>query len=246
MNYLTVISEIITLPLLLFRPTRKLGLFLFFSMFLLLTFVFRIDAIGPSGLVIGIGILSITFNNESLVAEQSQPKLGLALIGFLLFSFFNLTLIELSRNAFSYPRVYYPFKKNGFEERDLSYVRKYTVPLINHPIPGRYNLFRGWYAPFNMHHFIGRYAFKLAYIDANGNETEISVFKDDGLTKFGILEPRTIQDKLTTIQFFSNKYFFCDDNEERVPKIIELLMKRFGQYGEKLSNKNYLEMRLFL
>jgi hypothetical protein len=59
MSYLTIFSEVFVF-IFLFRKFRAFGWLLFLSMYILLTFVLRIDPIGPVGLCMTLGLLSIT------------------------------------------------------------------------------------------------------------------------------------------------------------------------------------------
>ncbi|MCH7728475.1 MAG: HTTM domain-containing protein, partial [Planctomycetes bacterium] len=68
MNYCTIATELLVLPLMFFRRTRAIAVILFAATYGLLTFVFRIDPIGPVGLAMAIGLVGVTPRLQRVVA----------------------------------------------------------------------------------------------------------------------------------------------------------------------------------
>lgn len=217
-NYATPIIEITTFPLLIYKRTRLLGSLLFVFFFLTLTFIFRIDAIGPSGIVIGVALISISLNGRK--HSPSNPSVGwkpekksllrIAVVAYLFTCITMVVMREAVRGGFSYPKVGYPFTLEG--RQPLSFFERVGNVAFQNPLPSRYHIVNGWYAPFGFNHFFGRFAYKIEVV-AQGGRTHIPnpIFSESGHTNFkgpggGVLKPRVLQDRLTFFGFLAGKH----------------------------------------
>lgn len=263
LNYGTVYSELIILPLLLIKKTRIWGIGFTFLMFLMLTFVFRIDAIGPSGLVIAFimiyccpstqKLLSKTLlfkNTENLKSIESSKTNRFAFIfitTLISVSLFNLVIIDAMNGKFKYPRVSYPFiltetmSNQSPSENRIEKSISYLENTLNHI--SSFNIIYSWYEPFNFHHFFGRYYYKVITRFSNGTEKEVlPVFKEDGITDFFgesgfILRPRVFQDKITVVQHVAN----CIAYGKRVDPVYINILNKMIQLNIKNSENQDIQ-----
>lgn len=122
MNYLGIIFEASAFFLFLFNRTRIAGMFVMFAFLMLVTFPLRIDPVGPAGLVILVGLLSL-FNFKNLPSLAAVPERneemqsGSVVINNFLFwvaGFILLSQIAIgglgNHQRFTYPFVEAPFQ----------------------------------------------------------------------------------------------------------------------------------------
>ncbi|HEY1037799.1 MAG TPA: hypothetical protein VGF30_00260 [Bacteroidia bacterium] len=222
MNWLTIISEVIALPLLLFKRTRLAGGINLLFMFLLLTFPFRIDAIGPFGILIALVVIAAErTRKESVMADEEAQEVSFwpaylnkaGLVLFIAWTFFSIYFDVL--NTINSGRINYPMVAKPFVSVDKKVTKQvpdvFRLPFLNSlspkaPITWINNklLFKAspkWYAPFNYWHFTGRVYYKVG-VEQNGQLIEpVKVFNEDGTmntTSYsgGVLQERVVQNRM--------------------------------------------------
>jgi hypothetical protein len=232
MNWLTIISEVIALPLLLFKRTRFIGGINLLFMFVLLTFPFRIDAIGPFGIAIAFIIIASAKRTDVLqhVALSTTPKsysidffnkgFFLVISFWTLFSIYFETLHTINSGRLNYPMVANPFEKKEAITRHNVMPDVFKFPFFKYINPDKLcaklngNLLRKvspkWYAPFNYWHFVGRVNYRIC-VERNGQMIEpLKIFNEDGsmnTTDFsgGILQERVVQNRMWLLGLVTHK-----------------------------------------
>ena len=210
MNWLTVFSEALALPLFMFRRTRFWGALLMVLMFVLLTYPFRIDAIGPFGLIMALLVflaaprfdrfrfrfLPYRDPAAGIPVSKQAVFIPLSIIGALLAIWVWLAIYydlsrEAAKGAFRYPRVEAPFVLDGKEAKGPAKTPDlFQLPFFDRLSPAwifrlghaasLYKTGPMWYAPFNFQHVLGRSYFRVMAVK-DGKETEpFPVFRHDG------------------------------------------------------------------
>ncbi|TND06503.1 MAG: hypothetical protein FD123_3541 [Bacteroidetes bacterium] len=225
MNWLTIISESIAFPLLLFRRTRLAGAICMVLMFMLLTYPFRIDAIGPFGLIMSLLVLAACtrFDNfrfrflpsSEPISEEGKRSALLAVygaFGFLLGTWIWLSVYydvcrEYAKGGFKYPRAEYPYYVQGRpaipqypKAPDL-----FRLPFLDRLSPAFiydtgnkltfYKVGPGWYAPFNFQHVIGRCYFRVIAVKDGKEQELIPVFSEQGNLNSTPFSGRVLQER---------------------------------------------------
>lgn len=257
MNYGTIILEIIILFLIIIPETRLYGIISIFLMYGLLTFVFRIDAIGPSGLLIGfIGIAGL--KSAPLISENIEKQIDTVrlkwFMSLILFPFFLTFITQFLEGNLFYPRVTYPFKyirHNKFLSDTHIAKRLNKLQQINSSWH-YFSLISDWYEPFGMQHFLTRFLFRIELYDKSGILIkEEYTFNSDGTTNFfgpsgGILKPRVIQNHNSTLQHLASQ-LACDSNKKVSEYEIKLLKSIIKKYKiKRLSEIKAGNAKLFL
>ena len=245
MNWLTVIGELAPLPLLFLSKTRKLSVVLVGMMFLLLTFVFRIDAIGPTGLLISwAGYLSW---NESYAKDvfvqigKFRPRLWRSSFYLLPWVFILgiasfLTHRHYIQREFTFPQLGGSFVFKNAPTITPSRLQKWSDKMVRRMAPLEPWLpLYVWYTPFHFPHFVGRIYYSIeAYTSEEGKVDSVDVFNRDGTVSFwglsgGVLKPRIWFDLVQYIQeFFFASYCveFPDLSKSSSYRIFNELLER--------------------
>ena len=216
LNWATIITEIIVLPLMLFRKTRLFAGIFTFLMFVILTYPIRIDAIGPFGMLIGLIIIfsSIKIKQTKLILTYRLCYFPSLTYAFLLISMLGVTQIEYLRNNIKYPKLNIPYVlKEDLKNKKIIYENTFNnIPFLN---PASiYRIFYlssmtriplVWYSPFNNGHFFGRIIYKIGIKENNKIIFPFEIFNDDGTmkkTKYSgrILYPRVLQNRIWAIE----------------------------------------------
>jgi hypothetical protein len=202
MNWLTIISELIVLPLLLFRRTRFAGGLAMIFMFVLLTWPFRIDAIGPFGFAIGlIAMLASDRFNEWRIPffrnKQPEPQtntlfplagfyllnslLPILLAFWLFFSIYFDFMQTVASGRINYPLAAYPFKRVVNNET-IAAPDIFRLPVLNRLSPEKWitamnnrsmkKVSPKWFAPFNYWHFLCRGYYRMQLVQKDGTVIE--------------------------------------------------------------------------
>ena len=247
LNYGTLVTEILTLPLILFKPLRIYGVIILFLMFLMLTFIFRIDPIGPSGLLCAfLSIFTLPkFHRKKQIHKVDQSlifnKVALNLSSTILIIQLVLNIhLEYRMGRFSYPMLNYPFSSSLQYRHSTVFDKQLMAMESIYGFNPRYKLNIAWYTVFNFHNFFGRGIYKIV-ADAGKEKVDISgVFNEDGTTNIfgaggGILRPRVIQDRLTYIHYTAKKIAYrgiesVANNEKR---LIEEILNFFVSKSNK-------------
>lgn len=230
MNWLTVISEIIALPLLLFKRTRFIGGINLLFMFMLLTFPFRIDAIGPFGIAIACVVMASAkkngFTHNTNLSVQQPNWTGFFNKAFFLF-FICWTTFSIyfeTLNTVNSGRLTYPMAANPFERKEITVGSTcpdiFDLPFLNYLNPDKvlaklngsvfHKVSPKWYAPFNYWHFVGRVNYSVC-IEHNGELFEpIKIFNEDGsmnttLYSGGFLQERVVQNRMWLLGVTAHK-----------------------------------------
>jgi hypothetical protein len=271
MSYLTIVSEIFVV-LFLIKKTRLLGYGLIVSMYLLLTFVLRIDPIGPMGLCISFGLLSIVpeiatkfnysskndiekRNSENYSINLLYKVVGIYCVFMMIVICFNT--IPLTPSFYQYPKIVRPYylvdsKEYNVDEEVENANKTKVINYFNSfltTIPKPY--LGGFYAPFNFHHFLGRIFYKIDLKDNKGEYIDIFdadiIFNEDGTTNFFgpsgfILRPRVLQNRMWALQEIY--YKLCKDNNEASLSLnnIELIKSLSVFYKEKYKTMSEIDI----
>jgi hypothetical protein len=219
LNYATLITEIITLPLILFMPLRRYGVIILFVMYLMLTFIFRIDPIGPSGLLLSfLSLLTLPKYRKSVVEPVLEVAKRTDWNGIIISSLGSLLVIQLILNIsleyrmgrLKYPMINYPFYSSFKTYETTIFDSQFETLEKYFGFDPRYKLNIAWYTVFNFHNFLGRGVYKVVAYTKDGEKDISRVFNENGTTNFngpggGILRPRVIQDRLTYIHYTGKK-----------------------------------------
>jgi hypothetical protein len=186
MNYVALVFEILTLPLLMWKRTVPLGVLLIACFFLQLTFIIRIDFIGPGGLIACIpmiGLLRINHQSKSgaLTRTRLLPILGVSLL--LLMSVIasirildsgypmvpqHLHYISSSgENIETYPEPIHHLGTQSPLQQAIEVLNKYSVKVSPHSL-------------FTSRHLLDTWAFRIVLKCEDGKSIEpIKVFKQN-------------------------------------------------------------------
>lgn len=217
MNWLTIIGELAPLPLLFFSKTRKISVVLVAMMFVLLTFVFRIDAIGPTGLLISwAGYLSWDAGYAKDVFVQLAKlrpgvwRTSLYLLPwiFILSIASFLTHRHYIQREFSFPQLGGSFTFKNAPPMKSNKVQQFSDKIVRRMAPLEPWLpLYVWYTPFHFPHFVGRIYYSIEAYGTDGKLGSVDVFNRDGTMSFwglsgGVLKPRIWFDLVQYVQDF--------------------------------------------
>lgn len=234
MNWLTIISESIALPLLLFRRTRLIGGINLVLMFALLTYPFRIDPIGPFGIVIGCIVIasSLGYSQAPEFVNSGENQLRFRMVKYLnkagLFFFISWTFsgfyYDIKKNVNSsrltYPMAGGPFERIETKTHGINFPDVFRLPLLNvlNPEPLIHIVNQSilhavspkWFSPFNYYHFVGRAYYKIC-VEHNGELIEpVKIFNEDGtmnITDYygNVLQERVLQNRMWVLGLITHK-----------------------------------------
>ena len=261
-NWMTIITEIIVLPLMLFRRTRLYAGIFTVLMFTILTYPLRIDFIGPFGLLIGFLIIfsSINIKFKEIKLKTFVSYFPTFIYTLLIFSLIGIFQMEIIRGNITYPKLNIPFvlKNNKESTNNLKNQIYYNIPFITPISSFRYlstfSLLRiplGWYSPFNSGHFFGRIIYKVGIKINNEMIFPLEIFNDDGSMKTTnysgrILYPRVLQNRIFALEMLkisvaqnNNLNNLPEDSYKAVLNLLDYYDKLFKNKGFDF-NKLYI------
>ena len=255
MSYLTIMSEIIVC-LFLIKKYRWIGFFAMISMFFLLTFVMRIDPIGPVGLTICLGLASIIFYKKNLEAEK-PTKIKTYYSYLFLFSLLGFFKTVIIANPFidgrvGYPKISFPYSKetttteikikgsNPYSKKNIKSIyqnAKASYFWSFNFIDNLYPILGGFYSPFNFKHFLARFYYRIDFYNSEGeqlvNKSNFNLFEFDGTMHkkawySRILEQRVLSNRMWKIQMIHRDLLYDKGINEKDILFAKALFNHFA------------------
>ena len=256
MSYLTILSEIMVCVFLV-KKYRWVGFSLMISMFFLLTFVIRIDPIGPVGLVICIGLSAIFFSDKNHLVEKKAKVNSYYYYLFIvsIIGFFKTIIVTnpFIGDRVGYPKISFPYSKissiKEFNDKGNSdvyskdsirylYQKAKTSYLWSfNLIDNLYPVLGGFYSPFNFKHFLARFYYRIDFYNPEGeqlvNKSNFNLFEFDGTMHkkawySRILEQRVLSNRMWKIQMIHRDLLYDKGINEKDILFAKALFNHFA------------------